>query len=1121
MGLRSEVTKMGWEILLGAALEAALGLLAEAGFGDEVRDLEERLLKQPQRVRGEAFARAFDAAVGTAGTERIRPLLEYPRLREAVIAGLMDPERGFDLQAAVEGWEERLPPIYVPALRRFFNALESALLADQIWGPVLEQYQELRFREDVRAALRERQVDVPVGDLVARMDAALVGAGAIAQGEGARAVGARGVLVEGDMIGDVIRMVVQNLVIERVEIARFQPGPQPDALRVAYLKRLTRECGALRLLGLDTGAGHAGADQAGDVHLEAVYVHLDTTRSLEDETDATKRARLRSGVDQLVVSGDREVLPKEMEQRQMLTALEAVARFPCLVLIGGPGAGKSTFANYLTLCLAAHDLPAGECPFTLDPQEHLPGWSHDLWPLPMRVTLREFARELSPDVHQGTADLLWQHIERRLAPLDEFKSALKEALLSGRALVVLDGLDEVPETRGDEKVSPRKLVLQAVEDFALRAFPDARYLVTCRVASYVSPWTLPKFEVAPLAEFDEEKRDHFCQLWYLELAQRGQLDEGKVEGKVAGLQRAIRRPDLARMAGTPLLLTVMALVHAREPELPEARALLYEKCVDVLLWLWERRKEDESRPADLLSLLQEAGVDRTFFVRALDRLAYDVHTEGGAQEGEADIRTSVLERRLEVLHPQRDPRWARRVATFIRERAGLLVEQWADVVDPVLAFPHRTFQEYLAACWLTEGEDTACKAAELARQGDHWWEVIKLAAGRLLYVERKVAQPLAILDWLCPEGEPTDEAGWRLVWLAGEVLLELKPEQMLRDVAARPQLEGRLERVRHCLAALLESGHLDPRERAEAGNVLAQLGDPRFRADAWYLPNEPLLGFVEVPQGPFLMGTRKKDVPALSKRLGGGQDWYKDEVPQHPVTLPAYYVARYPVTVGQFRAFVNESGYKPADEDSLQGVDNHPVVNVTWYDALAYCQWLTGRLREWEGTPEPLARLLQEEDWEITLPSEAQWEKVARGGEEIPNSQSDIRSPQSTIRNPNPGRVFPWGDEVDAKWANYDKTGIGTTSAMGCFPGGASPYGVEDLSGNVWEWTRSLYRDYPYDPEDGREDLEAGRDVVRVLRGGAFFSGVWGVRCAARYGGDPVFWPGARGFRLVASPVHL
>jgi len=100
---------------------------------------------------------------------------------------------------------------------------------------------------------------------------------------------------------------------------------------------------------------------------------------------------------------------------------------------------------------------------------------------------------------------------------------------------------------------------------------------------------------------------------------------------------------------------------------------------------------------------------------------------------------------------------------------------------------------------------------------------------------------------------------------------------------------------------------------------------------------------------------------------------------------------------------------------------------------------------------------------------------------------------------------------------------------VGCFPGGASPYGVEDLSGNVWEWTRSLWGEsiskpefgYPYDPGDGREDLEAGRDILRVLRGGAFDFGAWLVRCAYRGGFHPRGRRWGSGFRLVASPVRL
>jgi len=252
--------------------------------------------------------------------------------------------------------------------------------------------------------------------------------------------------------------------------------------------------------------------------------------------------------------------------------------------------------------------------------------------------------------------------------------------------------------------------------------------------------------------------------------------------------------------------------------------------------------------------------------------------------------------------------------------------------------------------------------------------------------------------------------------------------------------------------------------------------------------------FVEIPAGTFLMGSNKEcDSQA-----------YESEAPQHKVTLPGYYIARYPVTVSQFRAFVEESGHKPENEESLRGLPNHPVVYVTWHEALQYCHWLTERLREWEGTPEPLATLLRKEGWWITLPSEAEWEKAARGTD---------------------GRIYPWGDDPGPTRANHDDMGIHATNAVGRFPEGASPYGVEEMSGNVWEWTRSLWGEdwekptftYPYDPNDGREDLNASDRVRRVRRGGAFLLQRF-VRCATRFGSRPDLRDWCLGFRVVVLP---
>ena len=338
-----------------------------------------------------------------------------------------------------------------------------------------------------------------------------------------------------------------------------------------------------------------------------------------------------------------------------------------------------------------------------------------------------------------------------------------------------------------------------------------------------------------------------------------------------------------------------------------------------------------------------------------------------------------------------------------------------------------------------------------------------------------------------------------------DAVARLEEEEPERDGPQHAAFRERLLQVKR------DPAH-PAKERVSAGDGLARLGDPRFREDAWRLPDEPLLGFVEVPEGPFLMGTREEDIPALMEQFGEQRDWYEREVPQHELTLPTYYIARYPVTAAQFRAFVEGSGYELKDADALGGLDNHPMVYVSWHDALEYCDWLTERLRTWEGTPDPLATLLREEGWVVALPSEAEWEKAAAAG---PLLGSSSRRSELLAHK----RIYPWGNEPDPEKANYHDTGVGSTSAVGCFPGGVSPYGAEDLSGNVWEWTRSLYQDYPYRPGDGRENLEAsGR---RVLRGGSFLNTESYVRCAYRFDGHPGARPRSGGFRVVAASPFL
>jgi formylglycine-generating enzyme required for sulfatase activity len=242
--------------------------------------------------------------------------------------------------------------------------------------------------------------------------------------------------------------------------------------------------------------------------------------------------------------------------------------------------------------------------------------------------------------------------------------------------------------------------------------------------------------------------------------------------------------------------------------------------------------------------------------------------------------------------------------------------------------------------------------------------------------------------------------------------------------------------------------------------------------------------FVEIPGGTVVMGAD----PARDPLAFDNERWSSTQG-EGSVQVASFYIARHETTVAAFAEFVQRSGAK-ADARALAAPPTHPVAFVSWPDALAFCRWLEAQLKLSPATPAPLKeRLLA--GWQVTLPTEAEWERAARGDER---------------------RRYPWGDELGVGLANYAGSAprpVGSYTCPNC------AHGLSDMSGNVWEWTSSPFQPYPYTPDDDRSNL--GEDALWVIRGGGFGDEARLIRTTARGGADP----GARrafiGFRPVVA----
>lgn len=513
------------------------------------------------------------------------------------------------------------------------------------------------------------------------------------------------------------------------------------------------------------------------------------------------------------------------------------------------------------------------------------------------------------------------------------------------------------------------------------------------------------------------------------------------------LLAAIRRnPGVGQLATNPLLLTILALMKRQGVSLPERRAQLYETYLKTLLRTWNLARSLDGRP--------QREVNDSETLRVLAPLALWMHE---SSPGVGLVKREKVRRKLVEIYQQRGAPDAEaaseRLLTDVHKYASLLLERGPGEYG----FIHLTFQEYLAAVAVVQqGQQgiapiVAALTSHLGREG--WREVTLLAVGYLgLSQQREEAASEVVLQLAASNAGDPGAA----VVLAGEAVRDVQPDGVTASCKA--------QMLDHLRAAMTNAA-LPARTRLDAGLVAADLGDLPEDLDALVaMPSQDQLGY-------------------------------------------DFRIGKYPVTNSQYRRFMQTGGYAPANETrwwSKKGRGykrqydyteprywdsdkfNHvtqPVVGISWYEAEAYCAWLT---EQWRAT----GKISQAE--RVRLPSQAEWIFAARSGRPEPtHEESD----------------YPWHGPFDPTRANTEESGLEQTSPVHLYPQGVTPEGIWDMAGNVWEWSQDEHsRD-----KDGT--------IWYYLKGGAYWNEGENVSASAAFWFNIRFRIDLSGLRVVVVPI--
>lgn len=611
------------------------------------------------------------------------------------------------------------------------------------------------------------------------------------------------------LAGDVAVAVTQQLEHMRGLEEQTRVVQRESDSRRRYLRNLQDECRAFSLVMLRNQGG------AQTVTLGDVYTDLDTTVTVPKEVLAQIK---NNEITEWTKVQGRFPTPQSKEDSEdfpRLPALDAFRLTPYFVLLGDPGSGKSSFVRMVVAQL-------------IDELPRLPHSSPYL--VPVLVVLRDVAPRLChPELHHLSHEAQVKELTSRVwdqmvEDLDkkydakDFEGGLRTAVNNGHCLFVFDGLDEVP---ADDRANARRAVCAMIE-----RYKPLRVIVTCRKRSYVGPAVLRNPEEFPflrnleeftLAAFSRKQIQNFANRWYKALYGETEAARRKAQD-LTELCAPEHDSHLYEVASNPMLLATMALIHHEKEAILRERVRLYKEAVEMLLFHRARRIISEKSLPEILQ-------DKPRALRMMERLAYTIHAsqQGGQSGDEGDVVTMARSTAWDILFKSgAKPNQADEFLNYVDERAGLLVGRGGKPDSPEeYGFPHKTFQEYLAACYLLTGDDRerVKRFYAHAADGDRWNLVAQLGAEEFRYNCDKHSEgksQLLFLAYTLLPNDLTTERNRRAGLWSGQMAALVGREHIEHDTSIPNGGKAYLACLLWQTIQLLDS-NLAASERAQAG----------------------------------------------------------------------------------------------------------------------------------------------------------------------------------------------------------------------------------------------------------------------------------------------------------------